>query len=124
MLFQKEYEEAALYDCLCNMSFSVLDRDTEEWSELELEEVVNEKLAILDLKQIALHLMYSKYQVAEGEERVAALYRYLTWNICKDIKVEEIFSVGPEELKGIDLFMEEWISFLKNQTETRQETCC
>ena len=34
--------------------------------------------------------------------------------MCKNIKVEEIFTRGPEELKDTDKFMEEWIAFLKN----------
>jgi len=115
LLFQKEYRQASeLYDRLCSMPFPALDSDMEEWNELELEELVKEKLISMDLKQIALNLMYAKYQVAVGEERVAALYRYFSWDICKGIKVEEIFIVGPEELKEIDVFMEDWISFLKN----------
>ncbi|MFT9493945.1 hypothetical protein [Anaerosolibacter sp.] len=115
LLFQKEYEQAAvLYDLLCSVPFSALDRDMEEWSELELEDLVEKRLAILDLKHIALDMMYAKYQVTEGEERAAALYRYLSWDMCKNIKVEEMFTIGPEELQEIDLFIEEWISFLKN----------
>ncbi len=115
MLFQKEYKQAlGLYDRLCSMTFKVLDRDTEEWDDLALEDVAEEELVDLDLKQIALHLMYTKYLLTEGEERTAALYQYLTWNMCKNIKVEEIFTVGPEELEGIGFFTEEWISFLKN----------
>jgi len=115
LLFQKEYQQASeLYDWLCSMPFPALDSDTEEWNELELEELVKEKLVSLDLKQIALNLMYAKYQAAEGKERAASLYRYFSWGMCKGIKVEEIFIVGPEELKDIDVFMEEWISFLKN----------
>ncbi|WP_244269563.1 hypothetical protein [Natronincola ferrireducens] len=115
LLFQKEYQQAAaLYDVLCSIPFSALDSDIEEWSELELEELVEEKLVTLDLKRIALNMMYAKYQVTEGEERAVTLYRYLSWDMCKNIKVEELFTVGPEELKGIDGFMEDWISFLKN----------
>lgn len=115
LLYQKEYEQGSeLYDSLCSMPFLTLDRDTDEWNELELEDLVQEKLVRLDLKHIALNLMYAKYQVAEGVERVDELYRYLSWNMCKNIKIEEMFTVGPEELKGIDLFMEEWITFLKN----------
>lgn len=114
LLFQKQYQQASeLYDLLCSMSFPALDSDMEEWNELELEEIVEEKLVSLDLKKIALNLMYAKYQAAKGEERVAGLFRYFSWGICKGIKVEEIFIVGPEELKDIDVFMEEWISFLK-----------
>ncbi|MEW9124628.1 MAG: hypothetical protein AB2421_18100 [Thermotaleaceae bacterium] len=115
LLFQKEYQQvAALYDLLCSITFSALNSDIEELRELELEELVEEKLVILDLKRIALNMMYAKYQVTEGEERAAALYRYLSWDMCKKIKVEEMFTIGPEELKGIDRFMEDWISFLKN----------
>jgi len=115
LLFQKEYKQASeLYEKLCNMSFAAIDCDTGESQELELKELVDEKLASLDLKKIVLNLMYAKYQAAEGEERAAALYRYFSWGMCKDTKVEEIFIVGPEELKGIDVFIEEWISFLKN----------
>jgi hypothetical protein len=115
LLFQKEYQQAvALYDLLCSITFSALDSDIEESSELELEELVEEKLVILDLKRIALNMMYAKYQVTERGERAAALYRYLSWDMCKNIKVEEMFTIGPEELKGIDRFMEDWISFLKN----------
>ncbi|HZK70963.1 MAG TPA: hypothetical protein VFD03_05510, partial [Clostridia bacterium] len=115
LLYQKEYEQASeLYDSLCSMQFPVLNNDMEEWSELELEELVKEKLVSLDLKQIALCMMYAKYHIAKGEERAAALHRYLSWNMCNNIKVEEVFNVGPEEIKGIDSFMEEWITFLKN----------
>lgn len=113
-LYQKEYQQASgLYDRLCSMQFPALDSDMEEWNEMELEELVKEKLVSLDLKQIALNLMYAKIQATESEERVAALYRYFSWSMCKGIKAEEIFIVGPEELKEIDVFMEEWISFLK-----------
>lgn len=115
LLFQKEYQQAsALYDLICSIPFSALNRDIEEWSELELEDIVEEKLAILDLKRIALNMMYAKYQITEGKERAATLYRYLLWDMCKNIKLEEMFTVGPEELKEIDRFMEDWISFLKD----------
>lgn len=96
------------------MPFSVLDRDTEDCFELGLEEIVNKELVILNLKQIALNSMYAKYQITKGEERTAKLYQYFSWDMCKNLKVEEIFTIGPEELKGIGQFMEEWITFLKN----------
>lgn len=115
LLFQKDYQQSSeLYDWLCSMPFPALDSDTEEWNELELEELVKEKLVSLDLKQIALNLMYAKYQAVEGEKRVAELFRYFSWDMCKGIKVEDFFIIGSEELKDIDVFMEEWISFLKN----------
>ena len=96
------------------MAFQTFDSDMKEWDELKLEDVVEQKLVTLNLKQIALNLMHAKYQATKGVERVTALYQYLSWGMCKNIIVEEIFTVGPEELKGIDLFMEDWITFLKD----------
>lgn len=114
LLFQKEYHQAVeLYDRLCSMTFQALDSDAGEWSELELKDLVEEELVNLDLEHIVLNLMYAKYQDANGKERAASLYRYFSWSICKGIKLENMFTTGPEELKGIDGFMEEWISFLK-----------
>jgi len=115
LMFQKEYKQASeLFEKLCNMTFTAIDNDAGERQELELKELLDEKLVSLDLKKIALNLMYAKYQAAEGGERVVELYRYFSWDMCKGIKVEDFFIVGPEELKEIDVFMEEWISFLKN----------
>ncbi len=115
LLFQKEYNEALLlYNRLLGLQFLVIDRDTGEYNEMELEDVIGEGLIILNSKEIVLNLMYAIYQTADGKDRAAELYGYLTWDMCKDIKIEEIFITGPEEPKGIDSFMKEWISFLKD----------
>jgi len=115
LLFQKEYNEALLlYNRLLDLQFFVIDRDIEEYNEMELGDIISEGLITLDFREIVLNLMYAIYQTADGRDRTAELYGYLTWGMCKNIKIEEIFIIGPEELKDIDSFMEEWISFLKD----------
>jgi hypothetical protein len=96
------------------LTFTAIDNEAGEQQELELKGLLDEKLVSLDLKKIALNLMYAKYQAAEGGERVVEIFRYFSWDMCKGIKVEDFFIVGPEELEEVDVFMEEWISFLKN----------
>lgn len=116
LLFQKEYKQASdLYELLLNMHFSVLDIDTEEWSEMGIEEIIDNELINIDIKPIILNVMYVIFQTDTGKERAVDLYNYLTWDICEHIKIEEIFITGPEELSGIDSFMEEWICFLKDE---------
>ena len=113
LLFQKQYiESQKLNNRLLNMSFLVSDRDTGDWSELDFEEVVDEIWTTFNYKGIILDLMYATYQTRKGRDRAESLYRYLIWGKSKDIKIEDILRIGPEELKGIDSFMEEWISFL------------
>lgn len=120
LLFQKEYKEASdLYELLLNMPFSVLDIDTEEWSEMGIEEIIDNELISIDIKRIILNVMYVIFQTDTGKERAVDLYNYLTWDICEHIKIEEIFITGPEELSRIDSFMEEWICFLKDEEGDR-----
>lgn len=116
VLFQRQYKRVVeLYEYLCTMTFQVYDDETGEADDLELEDLVEENLARLNLKQIALYLMYAKYQTANGHTRSSDLYRYFTWDMSKNIKVEELFTVGPEELSEINSFIKEWISFLQSK---------
>lgn len=114
LLCQKRYNEAVdLYNMLMDMSFQAYDVDDEETIDLELEELIDEKLVSLNFKQIMLNLMYAKYQTSRGKERVAALFTYFKSNFSRDIKLDELFLIGPEELAETDVFLEEWITFLK-----------
>lgn len=117
LLYLKQYRQSQeLYEHLCSMEFGVVDVEGGDDFELELEELVEEGLVNLDVKDSILHLMYAVYQTSKGEERTNILYRYfLSWDVMENTKLEEMFIVGPEELNGISAFMEEWISFLKKK---------
>ena len=113
LLFQKRYIEShKLNNRILNMSYFVSDRDTGDWNELDFEEVVDEIWTTFNYKSIILNLLYATYQTKKGKDRAESLYSYLIWDKSKDTKIEDIFRIGPEELHGIDSFMEEWISFL------------
>ncbi|NMB27979.1 MAG: hypothetical protein GX987_08025 [Tissierellia bacterium] len=120
LLLQRKYKESwMINNRLLNLSFFVSDRDTGDWNELEFEEVMDEILTTFNYKRIVLNLMYATYQITKGKERTESLYRYLTWDKCKNTKIEDMFSIGSEELKNIDSFMEEWISFLADTNGDR-----
>jgi len=113
LLFQKQYiESQKLNNRILNMPYFVSDKDTGDWNELDFEEVVDEIWTNFNYKSTILNLMYATYQTRKGKDRADSLYRYLILDKSKDVKIEDIFRIGPEELQGIDSFMEEWISFL------------
>lgn len=85
-------------------------------SEFSLEEMVDEKLAGINLKVLALDVLYSNYQLQIPDQRASVLYSYFTYPYFKDIRVEDIFSVGREELTGTNDFFESWIDFLLQQS--------
>lgn len=116
VLYQKRYKEAVdLYNLLINMRFKAYYSDAEETIELEFQELVDERLVSLNIKLIVLNLIYAKYQTSEGKERASALFTYLKLNISNNIRLEEFFSVGPEELVGIDVFLDDLIKCLKSK---------
>lgn len=120
LLFQKQYKESQkLNNRLLNLIFFVSDRDTGDWNELDFEEVIDEIWTNFNYERIILNLMYATYQITKGKDRAESLYEYLRWNQGKNIKIEDIFRIGPEELKDIDIFMGEWISFLTDTDSDR-----
>ncbi|MCK9268629.1 MAG: hypothetical protein M0P14_07950, partial [Alkaliphilus sp.] len=107
LLFQKEYNEALLlYNRLLDLQFFVIDRDIEEYNEMELGDIISEGLITLDFREIVLNLMYAIYQTADGRDRTAELYGYLIWGMCKNIKIEdgEIYF----ECKGYEVYGENY----------------
>ena len=120
LLFQRKYKEASvLYNLLLNLSFSALDIDAEEWSEMGIEEIIDNEILSIDINRIILNVMYLIFQTETGRERAVDLYSYLTRDTSGHTKVEEIFINGPEELLDIDSFMEGWICFLKDEEGDR-----
>ena len=120
LLFQKQYKESQkLNNRLLNMVFIVSDRDTGDCNEFDFEEVVDEMWTNFNYERIILNLMYATYQITKGKDKAESLYEYLRWNKGKNIKIEDIFRIGPEELKDIDTFMGEWISFLTDTDSDR-----
>ncbi|WP_440897417.1 hypothetical protein ACS127_05450 [Amphibacillus sp. Q70] len=117
LLYLKQYKQSqALFERLCSLEFQAVDVMGGDGHVLELEGLIAEGLVNISVKDTLLHLMYATYQSYNGKERVNMLYRYfLSWYVMNNMTVEEIFIIGPEELKGISEFMEEWISLLKKK---------
>lgn len=72
----------------------------------------------INYRYIAINRMYTLYSIAKLDHRAEELYKVLSMPRCTNLKIEEIFSVGPKEPKATEAFMEEWIEFL---TETPKE---
>ncbi|WP_051912409.1 hypothetical protein [Carnobacterium funditum] len=115
----KQYQKAAdLYDWLCTIPFGGFDSERKEWldEELDLERLVEEQVVQVELKQIGVQLLYAHYQALPMEKRPACFFRYLSWEMFGEIKIENVFSL---ELKDVPLFIEKWIVFLRKTSGDR-----
>lgn len=122
LVMNGDYETAAsLLDRICSLEFFC--KSKEEWwgddEELLTLEDVAENLSPVDFRELSMMLLYSSYQCCNESKRLETLYRYLTWEICKSVKMTDVFAFGPEELPDTDIFMQEWHTYLQDIPEDR-----
>ncbi|OPZ94178.1 MAG: hypothetical protein BWY74_00768 [Firmicutes bacterium ADurb.Bin419] len=111
------YEEALLvYKLVMDTHIFVADEWGGDSFELSLEKMIDERLVAVNLKVLALEVLYSDYQLQPASKRAGSMYSYFSYSYFKDIHIEEIFSVGREELRDTDLFFQSWIDFLMQQS--------
>lgn len=111
------YEEAvAIFKLVMDTQIFVEDECGGDSFELSLEEMVDEKLVGVNLKVLALDVLYSSYQLQTATQRASVLYSYFTYPYFKEVHIEDIFSIGREELRDTDIFLQSWIDFLMQQS--------
>lgn len=118
MVMLSEYKTVfPLLDRICRLEFPIDSDEEYFWDDevelLTLEDLVREELVSINFRELSLCLLYSCYQTHKGKNRINLIHEYLTWDMCKNISVTDIFSFGPEQIKDEDSFMQEWCSFLQ-----------
>lgn len=109
------YDEAiSVFNLIMNTTYYA-DDEGGDLIELNLEEMVKENLTYINLRNLALEVLYSEYQVQPAKERASILYDYFNYSYFNEIQIEDILSIGREELKDIDVFLQSWIDFLMQQ---------
>jgi len=97
LLMNKQYKQAAeLYERLTIISVDVVG-DFGEYDPLDLNDMVCEELLYVNLKTIALNLLYSQYQCLADKNRAGRFVEYFKRKIFHGVRFDEVFTVGPEE---------------------------
>lgn len=111
------YAEAlSVFELIMGTQVLVEDESSGDSFDLGIEELVEGKLVGINLRALALNVLYAEYQLQPAGIRAESLFSYFRLSYFKDIHIEDIFSVGREELRGIDLFFQSWIDYLMQQS--------
>lgn len=88
-----------------------------DWDDFHigLEKLVKEKLASIDLDSLALYVLYAQYQVLQEDARAVTIYSYYQIPFFRKIRLEDMLSIGREELKGLSRFWDDWITLLSKE---------
>lgn len=136
-----KFAKECMDDCWYDEALSLYDRilDIEIFADdqcdgvmVGLEELVTSGTMKIDLKSMCLNTLYCDYQVREKKDRVEDLHTYFSYSVFKDIKIQDMFQVGRQQLDEEDVFWEQWIQYLlvsENNTDSRLlkeaiEFCC
>lgn len=110
------YQEAVeIFDLIMKITVYAEDEDGGDIVELSFEEMVDEHLIGVNLNVFALDVLYSNYQNHPVSQRASVLFSYFSYPYFQNIKIEDIFAVGREELKDTDIFLQAWIEYLMHQ---------
>ncbi len=109
--FYKEAE--TIFDLMAESEVTVAS----EWDgfELDIKELVAEGLASIDFKELALNGLYAVYQSTPKEKRAEKIYGYFLNSLCREVRLEDMLSVGPEELRELPDFWDSWIRLLSEK---------
>ncbi|MCD7966251.1 MAG: hypothetical protein LUG90_10865 [Clostridiaceae bacterium] len=104
------HEAVGLFNIMMESEVTV-ENDWEPFS-MGLQELQDEKIIFVNLENLALYVLYAAYQEAAPEERARVLYDYFSISFFKKIRLENMLSLGKEELENLPLFWEAWIGLL------------
>ncbi|NMA49281.1 MAG: hypothetical protein GX947_05850, partial [Tissierellia bacterium] len=116
LIYEKFFLEAAeLYEQLLYLPYMAYDEISWETIELDLEEMIDEKLVNIHAMNCCNHMLYAMSQAKSGEERVESIYSMFQNTLFREIALEGMLSVGPVPFEDVDDFMYEFSEFLKNR---------
>jgi len=98
------------------MSTEALVQNDWDMFSMGLEELVEEGLLTVDLEKLALYVLYAAYQAEKPEMRAQKLFDYFSVSFFQNISMEQMLSLGGEELTGLSDFWHSWIMLLIGKT--------
>ncbi len=116
LLYDCRYKAALrIFDLAWAVEITAQDEGGDNLS-FDFAELVKEDLLCLNLQKMALATLYACYQTQPAGQRAAAIYQYFAYPSFAKIKIEDILTVGREELEDQAEFFQAWITYLKQQS--------
>jgi hypothetical protein len=122
MLLKKEYKYADdIYDAVETLVICIeyddeYDNDYYEQSDFTFEEFIAEINLNIDTHKVAMETLYATYMNTDKSNRVQKMYGHYGWNSQSLVKLDELVTIGYEELPDLNEFLGDWIELLKGES--------
>ncbi len=116
LVTKKDYSNAKkILDLIVFTNYFVIEDDTDDILDYEIEDIVYFGLANIDINKICLTLLFITILISDN--KLEEIYNYYKLYIFRDIKLEDSFSLGLEKIKDLDIFLQNWIQFLSQKED-------
>ncbi len=109
------YEEAVKLFDLAVGTEVYADDDSGDGIFLSLGDLADEHIVSVDCKRLIENGLYAVYQNTEPDQRAQEMYAYLTSDLLRGTRLEDVLRVGREELEGQEMFWRSWIRLLTDK---------
>ena len=116
LVAKKDYINARkILDLIVFTNYSVLEDDSDDILDYEIDDIVSFELVNVDINKICLTLLFITILISD--KKLEEIYNYYKLNTFRDIKLEDSFGLGLEKIKDLDIFLQNWIPFLSQKDD-------
>ena len=116
LITKKDYRNARkILDLIVFTNYSVLEDDSNDILDYEIDDIVSFELVNVDINKICLTLLFIVILISDN--KFEEIYNYYNLYAFRNIKLEDSFSLGLEKIKNLDIFLQNWIQFLSQKND-------
>ena len=116
LITKKDYRNARkILDLIVFTNYSVLEDDSNDILDYEIDDIVSFELVNVDINKICLTLLFITILISDN--KFEEIYNYYKLYVFRNIKLEDSFSLGLEKIKDLDIFLQNWIQFLSQKSD-------
>ncbi len=116
LVTKKDYRNAKkILDLIVFTDYSVLEDDSNDILDYEINDIVSFELVNVDINKICLTLLFITILISNN--KLEEIYNYYKLYVFRNTKLEDSFSLGLEKIKDFDIFLQNWIQFLSQKND-------
>ena len=116
LITKKDYRNARkILDLIVFTNYSVLEDDSNDILDYEINDIVSFELVNIDINKICLTLLFITILISNN--KFEEIYNYYKLYTFRNIKLEDSFSLGLEKINDLDIFLQNWIQFLSQKND-------
>ncbi len=116
LMSKRDYRTAKkLLDLIVFTNYSITEDDGSDIFDYEINDIISFELVDVDINKICLNLLFIIILISNN--KFEEIYNYYKLYSFRNIKLEDSFSLGLQEIKDLDIFLQNWIQFLSQKND-------